>query len=165
MLISLSSICTWGGQYNPKETARTLQIADFLRKKGVNIIVGSHEHVVHGCSNNYLSENSVETYSLGNFIDTTGVTSPPFDKMSEYSIAWHVYLDKKTKRIAKTSYTICKSVLQEEEKQKIEVVPVYDLMQSEMDAEKRNVLWKDMQAIAFRFAEQEIDKPQLEYFY
>lgn len=74
-------------------------------------------------------------------------------------------MDKATKRIAKTSYTICKSVLQEGEKQKIEVVPVYDLMQSEMDAEKRNVLWKDMQTIAFRFAEHEIDKPQLEYFY
>lgn len=142
-----------------------MQIAEFLRKQGANIIVGSHEHVVHGCSNNYLSENSVETYSLGNFFDTTGVTRAPFDKMSEYSIVWHVYVDKATKRIAKTSYTICKSVLQEEEKQKIEVVPVYDLMQSEMDAEKRNVLWKDMQAIAFRFAEQEIDKPQLEYFY
>lgn len=136
-----------------------------MRKKGVNIIVGSHEHVVHGCSNNYLSENSVETYSLGNFIDTTGVTSSPFDKMSEYSIAWHVYVDKKTKRIAKTSYTICKSVLQAGEKQKIEVVPVYDLMQTKMDSEKREVLWKDMQTIAYKFAKQKIDKPKMEYYY
>ena len=161
----MSSICTWGGQYNPKATARTLQIADFLRKKGVNIIVGSHEHVVHGTSNSYFSENCVETYSLGNFFDTTGVTSPPFDKMSEYSVAWHVYVDKANKKIAKTSYTICKSVLQKGEKQKIEVVPVYDLMQSEMDAEKRNALWKDMQTIAYKFANQKIDKPQMEYYY
>lgn len=154
-----------GGQYNPKATARTLQITEFLRKQGANIIVGSHEHVVHGCSNNYLSENSVETYSLGNFFDTAGVTRAPFDKMSEYSIAWHVYVDKATKRITKTSYTICKSVLQDGEKQKIEVVPVYDLMQSEKDAEKREVLWKDMQTIAYKFAKQKIDKPQLEYYY
>lgn len=154
-----------GGQYNPKATARTLQIADFLRKKGVNIIVGSHEHVVHGTSKSYFSENCVETYSLGNFFDTTGVTSPPFDKMSEYSVAWHVYVDKANKKIAKTSYTICKSVLQKGEKQKIEVVPVYDLMQSEMDAEKRNALWKDMQTIAYKFAKQKIDKPQMEYYY
>ena len=165
MLTSLYSICTWGGQYNPKATARTLQIAEFLRKQGANIIVGSHEHVVHGCSNNYLSENSVETYSLGNFFDTAGVTRAPFDKMSEYSIAWHVYVDMETKRIAKTSYTICKSVLQEGGKQKIEVVPVYDLMQSEMDAEKRNVLWKGMHTIAYKFAKQKIDKPQMEYYY
>ena len=154
-----------GGQYNPKETARTLQIADFLRKKGVNVIVGSHEHVVHGSSNSYLSENSVETYSLGNFFDTAGVIRIPFDKMSEYSIAWHVYVDKATKKITKTSYTICKSVLQKGEKQKIEVVPVYDLMHSEMEAEKRELLWKDMQTIAYKFAKQKIDKPQMEYFY
>ena len=154
-----------GGQYNPEATARTLKIADFLRKQGVNVIVGSHEHVVHGCSNRYISENCVETYSLGNFLDTTGVTKAPFDKMSEYSIAWHVYVDKDTKKIAKTSYTICKSVLQKGEEQKIEVVPVYDLIQAEADSEKRELLWKDMQTIAFRFAEHEIDKPQLEYFY
>ena len=120
---------------------------------------------MHGCSNNFLSENSVETYSLGNFFDTTGVTSPPFDKKSEYSIAWHVYVDKATKRIAKTSYTICKSVLQEGEKQKIEVVPVYDLMQTEMDTGNREALWKDMQTIAYKFAKQKIDNPQLEYYY
>lgn len=154
-----------GGQYNPEATARTLKIADFLRKRGVNIIVGSHEHVVHGCSNRYISENSVETYSLGNFMDTTGVTKAPFDKMSEYSVAWHVYVDKDTKKIAKTSYTICKSVLQKDEEQKIKVVPVYDLIQAEADTEKRELLWKDMQTIAFRFAEQDIFKPQLEYFY
>lgn len=142
-----------------------MQIADFLRKKGVNIIVGSHEHVVHGTSNSCLSENCVETYSLGNFFDITGVTCAPFDKMSEYSVAWHVYVDKKTKRIAKTSYTICKSVLQEGEKQKIEVVPVYDLMLSEMDSVKREALWKDMQTIAYKFAKQKIDKPQIEYYY
>lgn len=154
-----------GGQYNQEATARTLQIANFLRKHGVNIIVGSHEHVVHGCSNRYISENSVETYSLGNFMDVTGVTKAPFDKMSEYSIAWHVYVDKVTKKIAKTSYTVCKSRLQKGEEQKIEVVPVYDLIQAETDNEKRELLWKDMQTIAFRFAEHEIDKPQLEYFY
>lgn len=142
-----------------------MQIANFLRKHGVNIIVGSHEHVVHGCSNRYISENSVETYSLGNFMDVTGVTKAPFDKMSEYSIAWHVYVDKVTKKIAKTSYTVCKSRLQKGEEQKIEVVPVYDLIQAETDNEKRELLWKDMQTIAFRFAEHEIDKPQLEYFY
>ena len=60
---------------------------------------------------------------------------------------------------------MCKSGLQEGEKQKIEVVPVYDLMQSEMDAEKRNALWKDMQTIAYKFAKQKIDKPQMEYYY
>lgn len=152
-----------GGQYNPEATARTRQIARFLREQGVNIIVGSHEHVVHGSSCEHLAENSVETYSLGNFLDTTGVTRQPFDKMSEYSIAWHVYVDKATRKIRKTSYTICKSVLQGGGKQRIEVVPVYDLMQSETDADKRASLWKDMQTIASRFAEQKIDTPQQEY--
>lgn len=154
-----------GGQYNEKETDRTLKTAEFLSKQGVNIIVGSHEHVVHGSSNKQMSENSVETYSLGNFLDTTGVTTPPFDKMSEYSIAWHVYIEKQSKRISKTSYTICKTVLQEGENQKVEVVPVYDLLESECDAHNKQQLWQDMQEIALRFSGQKIENPQFEYFY
>ena len=50
-------------------------------------------------------------------------------------------------------------------KERIEVGPVYDLMQSEMDAEKQEALWKDMQTIAYKFAKQKIDKPQMEYYY
>lgn len=38
-------------------------------------------------------------------------------------------------------------------------------MQAEMDAEKQEALWKDMQTIAYKFAKQKIDKPQLEYCY
>lgn len=42
---------------------------------------------------------------------------------------------------------------------------MYDLMQSEMDTGKREVLWKDMQTIAYKFANQRLDKPQMEYYY
>ena len=85
--------------------------------------------------------------------------------MSEYSIAWHVYIEKQSKRISKTSYTICKTVLQEGENQKVEVVPVYDLLESECDAHNKQQLWQDMQEIALRFSGQKIENPQFEYFY
>lgn len=152
-----------GGQYNEHETTHTQKIVNKLRKKGVNVIAGTHEHVVHGCSNEHLAENSVETYSLGNFFDTTGILKPPYDKKAEYSIVWHIYVDTVTKKIAKTSYTICKTILQEDNK-KIEVVPVYDLLSNEADSDKYNQLWQDMQTIAYRFSKQKIMTPQLEYF-
>lgn len=42
---------------------------------------------------------------------------------------------------------------------------MYDLMQSEMDGESERCFWKDMQTIAYKFAKQKIDKPQIEYYY
>lgn len=153
-----------GGQYNPEVTSHTKQICGFLRKNGANIIVGSHEHVVHGSSNTFLNQNSVETYSLGNFDGIAGVYAEPMDKMAEYSIAWHVYICKDSQRISKTSFTILKTI-PVGNNGAIQTVPVTVLLQSENDSAKRQKLWNDMQTIAHRFANININIVQEEYLY
>ena len=50
-----------GGQYNPEATAKTKELAEFLLKSGVDVIAGSHEHVVHGSDFSRLAENKLVT--------------------------------------------------------------------------------------------------------
>ena len=39
-----------GGQYNPEATADTKALATWLLDNGIDVVVGTHEHVVHGAT-------------------------------------------------------------------------------------------------------------------
>lgn len=114
-----------GGQYNNKPMAYTKSLTDWLLNLGVNIIVGSHEHVVHGGIFNRMSENKIATYSLGNFDGVAGIYEAPFDKMAEYTVVWHVYIND-DKWIEKTTYSILKTIPTQDSG--IKVVPCLDLL-------------------------------------
>ncbi len=124
-----------GGQYSGEPTKYVKKLVEFLHDNGVNIIVGSHEHVVHGGDFSDVNDNFVATYSLGNFDGIAGVYSPPFDKMSEYSIAWNIYLDENEKKIEKMTFSVLKTV--EILKQQVQTIPAYDIISTcECEKEK-----------------------------
>lgn len=150
-----------GGQYNNEVTQDTKKLANYLMKQGVDIVVGSHEHVVHGGDFSNISGGKLATYSLGNFDGIAGVYDEPFDKMAEYSIAWHIYFDKEDKKvkIENSTYSILKSIALENGG--IKTVPLYDLINSETDDEVKNELWKDMKKIAFKFSGSDISESGL----
>ena len=101
-------------------------------------------------------------YSLGNFDGITGVYANPMDKMSEYSVALNVYVDKNLV-INKATFTILKSI--EIENRKIQVVPV-DLLIEEMEDESLiNELWNDMKKIAYKFCGMNIEKTGIQREY
>ncbi len=144
-----------GGQYNPEATTETKKLVGFLINNGVNIVVGSHEHVVHGGMFKHVDDNKVATYSLGNFDGIIGVYEAPFDKMAEYSIAWHVYVNKTTKKIAKTSFSVLKTVQEDKTSYKIKTVPAHDLYYT-FDEDAKKKLLDDIIEIAFRFSGKDI---------
>lgn len=141
-----------GGQYNDSPTTYTKELANWLIKNGVDIVVGSHEHVVHGGDFSCKNQGKLITYSLGNFDGIAGVYAQPMDKMAEYSIAWHIYFneEKKNPVIAKTSYSVLKCI--ETQNKQIQTVPVYDLLMDSKISEEKVQLWKDMQQIAQTFS-------------
>ncbi len=55
----------WGVEYARRENKEQCDLVGFLRSKGVNIIIGSHPHVVQPIE---CSEERVVVYSLGNFV-------------------------------------------------------------------------------------------------
>jgi poly-gamma-glutamate synthesis protein (capsule biosynthesis protein) len=60
------AVVHWGLEYERKPNAEQRRLEQFMRRKGVDIIIGSHPHVVqpYVCD----SVQGVTLYSLGNFV-------------------------------------------------------------------------------------------------
>ena len=130
-----------GGQYNPEATAATKELAEFLFKSGVDVIAGSHEHVVHGSDFSRLAENKLVAYSLGDFDCLHGTwVRPPVRTEGlypDYSVAWHVYLKRDADgkaRITRTDFDVLKIVKGKKDGE-IRVVPARDVPGTEADVE------------------------------
>ena len=149
-----------GGQYNPGPTEYTKKLSSYLISNGIDIIAGSHEHVVHGGDFSRKNEGKLVTYSLGNFVGIAGVYSKPFDKMAEYSIAWNIYLDDIKKKIIKTTFSVMKTI--ELYEKKIQTVPVYDLIYKNNGVEKEKLI-ADALYIAKVFSGQSYQEVQKEF--
>ena len=130
-----------GGQYNDQPTKRTQKLCDFLIKHGVHVIIGNHEHVVHKSDISQISQNIIKTYSLGNFSGKAGVNKEPYDKMSEYSIIFNIYISKNKDKVSidTCTFSIAKSIAYEGNK--IKTVLLYDLINScKNDIEKEKLI-------------------------
>lgn len=55
----------WGNEYERRENAEQRRMADFLRRHGVDLVIGSHPHVVQPFESDSAH---VVIYSLGNFV-------------------------------------------------------------------------------------------------
>ena len=55
----------WGNEYERKENSEQRRLAQLLQREGVDVIIGSHPHVVQPY---YADSTSVVFYSLGNFV-------------------------------------------------------------------------------------------------
>lgn len=154
-----------GGQYNENQNDYTEKLTKWLMKKEVNIVAGSHEHVVHGGVFDKVQDKKVAVYSLGNFNGIAGVYAEPMDKMAEYSIAWNVYISKSGCgiKIDKMTYSVLKTVKADDGK--ICTIPCFDLLRKEKSEMKKNELWNDMVVIAEKFSKNSIKNigPMKEY--
>lgn len=136
-----------GGQYNREPDENVLYYSTLLLNNGVDIISGSHEHVVHGGCFNH--EKGVIAYSLGNFLTVDGVYSGPYDCKTNYSIVWHVYIDEK--KVRKTSFTVVKCIASPNVVGGIKIFSANDLLQITSE-EKRETIKKDISDIAKQFS-------------
>ena len=55
----------WGNEYERHENAHQRRLADFMRRHGADIIIGSHPHVIQPAE---ADSTHITIYSLGNFI-------------------------------------------------------------------------------------------------
>lgn len=61
----------WGEEYRLYPNKEQRALADFLLRRGVRLVIGSHPHVLQGMELQYAADTTVESavvYSLGNFI-------------------------------------------------------------------------------------------------
>jgi len=150
-----------GGQYNKKPSHYSKETAEYMRKKGVNLIIGNHEHVIHEADISHIGDNTLTAYCLGNFVSTSGVLETPYDKNAEYSCLLHVMIDTVTKKIKKVTYNIL--VIEKDPEGGVRTVNSFDRLQREKDPEKRNILGhKTLSAVAV-FSGKRPEKPLEEY--
>ncbi len=150
-----------GGQHNSIIDKYTLNIMDILRKLGVDLVVGCHPHVVQ---KGIFSKNFIGTYSLGNFFCTPGTSSSPLDKLSDYSIALHVYLEKNQNlKEKKVTFSIYKTLIDDFKSAK--TVLLYDLIKENMNKENVKVLLKDNCTIYNIFCDSKYDEIELQKEY
>jgi poly-gamma-glutamate synthesis protein (capsule biosynthesis protein) len=137
-----------GGQYNIEPNYLTKKTIKWLRKQKCNIIIGNHEHVVHGCEHK-LSDNQVATYAIGNFLGSAGTLHEPYDRYAEYSVALHLYIDQDKKTINKVTFSVL--VAKCKESGTYEVWPVKELI-SKSAQEKACALTQGGLAVAKLFS-------------
>lgn len=82
----------WGTEYSLGVNAKQDEIANYLSNLGVNIIIGSHPHVVEPVE--YINNGKTFViYSLGNFISDQGVKERLIGLMMELTIKKRVDVD------------------------------------------------------------------------
>ena len=139
-----------GGQYNliPDKWTRTLQ--DHMIKQGVDAVIGCHPHVVH--EGLIYPSKQVGFYSLGNFCAYPGKESAGGQDLktkSEYSVILHLHISSTTRKIEKITFQIAKSVVEADKKSYVYLL--YDLINKEKDAVKKEQLIQDNSLIVGRF--------------
>lgn len=151
-----------GGQYNEETSIETTKLCGFLRRIGVNLIIGSHEHVVHGVDFSKRMNRKYALYCLGNCATSYGVSVPPFNVGAEFSIAWHVYINSTSKQIEKCTYSLLQNVQLPKSKM-IQVVPVNRLYKLTKDEGKKQKMKAFVGNLTYKFAKKKEDTILAEY--
>ena len=144
-----------GGQYNLKPIKKAIDNAKFIQKLGVNLIIGNHEHLIQRVE---INNGKVITYCLGNFLGINGVLREPYDKMSEYSLLFNVYIRKSNiTKIEKIGYSIVKIIKDTNMGENaLKVKLLFDLIKDCKNENEKIKLMKDNQKIINTFTNEKI---------
>lgn len=143
-----------GGQFNPSATQDTVELSERLHDMGVDVVAGAHEHVVHGSSMDTDGQRQT-AYCLGNLTCSYGALQGPWGVRAEYSIAWHVYVRKDgdgAAQVSKTSFSVLKSIRDDDSPAGVRTVPVRDLFREERDPAHKAALLADYGRVVADFA-------------
>lgn len=129
----------WGYEYHRKPNDIQKELKDFLLDQGVNIILGSHPHVIQNCSGEMYNDKKVYVaYSMGNFISNQRREECNLDEQTEDG----VIINFSIKKSGKTGETTIESVsynptwvyrewLSDYNKYSYRILPVLEFMESE----------------------------------
>jgi len=107
---------------------------------GADAVIVNHEHVIHYGT---ILHGKVIAYSLGNFTSTTGVHSPPYDKMANYSLLLNLYLARSSDGVKPVDITFAITKSVSVGKDKVKTVLLFDLIKNCSNADERNDLLRD----------------------
>lgn len=121
-----------GGQFNIEPDRWSKFIMKLSLLKGVNVVIGAHPHVIQKSIKR--DANSVGFYSLGNFSSYPGSESSGqigIERLANYSIILNIYIDTKTKKILRITFTPTVSYVDDDHVAR--VYPIFDLFKKTKD--------------------------------
>lgn len=95
-----------GGQFNGNPGKFSHFMMRFFEQNGADAVVGNHPHVVQKTVR--FEGGGLGAYCLGNFSISPSSVYVIHDDLPEYSILLHSYIDIKTKKIVKNTFSILK---------------------------------------------------------
>lgn len=123
-----------GGQYNPHPGYYAKWMMNYIKECGADMIIAGHPHVPQKC----LWDGDVfECYSLGNFACTPYVGWYLQNSFAEYGVVLHVYFDETVKKPVNITFSLVKSLVDEDGYTTI--VPVKDLNDTLSTVEKEKL--------------------------
>lgn len=124
-----------GGQFNNTPGRFSRFMMSFFEENGVDVVVGNHPHVVQKCVN--FTEGGLGAYCLGNFSISPSSVYVINDDLPEYSILLHSYIDVKTKKIIKNTFSILK--IEEDKDGSLTVWPLHELYKTVSQKRKHDL--------------------------
>lgn len=136
-----------GGQYNPAPGFFQRKVMHWLSVSGADLIIAGHAHTSLRCE--VFNNGVIGAYALGNFCFTPGKGWFIPNTLAEYGIVFNVFIDKKTKKISKASFSVTKSiVLPSGISQVVPVDVLYAELTDELEKER---LMLENEAVVNRF--------------
>lgn len=132
-----------GGQFNVEPGTYSEFLVDYIKSCGADVVAANHPHVVQKAK---VDEGCVEAYSIGGFNLSVSADYIVHESLPEYSMALHIYVDKESKKVASSTFSILKIV--ESDDHHITVYPVHRLPEEHLTEEGR----KDITAIYNRIS-------------
>lgn len=117
----------WGNEYTHTPTWYQKDAAQFLSEQGVDIIIGTHPHVIQPIE--YVG-NTLVIYSLGNFISSQNEENTRVGMMVSLDINKHVFNDEKTIKIENVKADLAWTY--HEKYKNFKVIPFYELTENEL---------------------------------
>lgn len=147
----------FGGQFNTVPGKYAEFLIKYLNSAGCDIVIGNHPHVVQKIE---MDGSRIFAYSLGSFNQSISADYMVVESKPEYSIMIHCYINEKTKRIHKLSFSILKII--EDKDGMITVWPV-DELYKELSSEKKKKLFSDINEIYQRCTSSPLKKVESEF--
>ena len=111
-----------GGQFNAVPSEYTIEVCEYCKSNGADIVIANHEHVIHPFKNGSF----FCWYSLGNFLSSDGVWNEPFDNLCQYSAVVHADLER-TGNSLNAKYCFELFLNHENDEGQVVSEPVYDV--------------------------------------
>ncbi|WP_040978346.1 CapA family protein [Oceanobacillus jeddahense] len=151
-----------GGQFNEAPGKFTEYMMDFMKKNGVDTVIGTHPHVVQ---KHEMKDDMLAIYSLGNFNISPSSVYLIDDDLPDYGIMFHLYLKKDNNqvKVSKTSFSILK--MHEDANGYVKTYPVDELIHHLNNKEEKEKLKDNVKRIYNKFAVNEKEKISIQREY